>query len=402
MVASTPSGSRDRIFISYRRDGARGASARVWDWLRIGFGRERVFRMVRYELEKALAYGESEELEVEPLLVEDADLKAIPAAWLPDALQPLLAEWNVLELSESGWDDDTRRLIEAIAAATGLPVQADLEEWLALMAGAERGLAGAVHVQEPSIGAKGGEQQALENLLRKVAEAPANERPGLRAAFEALAAGDSRLAEEAFEREVESSERVMAAAAQLLAAEQRKKAEAARNVASLAVVRGDLSKAVRYFEKALEAVPDDLNAAMQLGYAWIALGSLKEAAETFSGVLTRARDLHEPTFEAWGQNGQGDVLVAQGDGPAALRAYQEGLAIREALAKRDPANTAWQVDVAVSCSKLGSFDSLLSAKNRKKYLLRGQQILLSLKEAGRLHANQDWTGWFDQALDSLE
>jgi len=163
--------------------------------LRIGFGRERVFRdvasigvgkwrqkidqaltaskacvavigrrwadetnlprlldpadMVRYELEKALAYGESEELDVVPLLVEDADLKAIPAARLPDALQPLLAEWNVLELSESGWDDDTRRLIEAIAAATGLPVQADLKEWLALMAGAERGLAGGAKFRNP-------------------------------------------------------------------------------------------------------------------------------------------------------------------------------------------------------------------------------------------------------------
>jgi hypothetical protein len=44
MAYSTPSGMRDRIFISYRRDDARGASGRVWDWLRIGFGRERVFR----------------------------------------------------------------------------------------------------------------------------------------------------------------------------------------------------------------------------------------------------------------------------------------------------------------------------------------------------------------------
>ena len=115
-----------------------------------------------------------------------------------------------------------------------------------------------------------------------------------------------------------------------------------------------------------------------------------------------ARDLNEPTFEAWGQNGQGDVLVAQGDGPAALRAYQEGLAIAEALAKREPANTAWQVDVAVSCSKMGSLGCLLPARNRKQYLLAGQQILLRLKEEGRLHANQDWTGWFDQALNSLE
>ena len=34
------------IFISYRRDDARGASGRLYDWLRIGFGRERVFRDV--------------------------------------------------------------------------------------------------------------------------------------------------------------------------------------------------------------------------------------------------------------------------------------------------------------------------------------------------------------------
>src|SRR5229473_912685 len=37
---------RDHIFISYRRDDARGASGRLYDWLRIGFGRERVFRDV--------------------------------------------------------------------------------------------------------------------------------------------------------------------------------------------------------------------------------------------------------------------------------------------------------------------------------------------------------------------
>ncbi|MFN7872318.1 MAG: hypothetical protein ACK5QQ_09010 [Cyanobacteriota bacterium] len=36
-----------------------------------------------------------------------------------------------MALSESGWDDDTRRLIEAIAAATGLPVHPELEEWMA-------------------------------------------------------------------------------------------------------------------------------------------------------------------------------------------------------------------------------------------------------------------------------
>ena len=54
---------RSCIFISYRRDDARGASGRVWDWLRIGFGREQMFRDVasigagkwRQKIEQALA-----------------------------------------------------------------------------------------------------------------------------------------------------------------------------------------------------------------------------------------------------------------------------------------------------------------------------------------------------------
>lgn len=54
---------RTRIFISYRRDDARGASGRLYDWLRIAFGREQVFRDVasigpgkwRQRIDEALA-----------------------------------------------------------------------------------------------------------------------------------------------------------------------------------------------------------------------------------------------------------------------------------------------------------------------------------------------------------
>jgi hypothetical protein len=62
MAASISSGKMDRIFISYRRDDARGASGRRWDWLGIGFGRERDFRDVaigvgkwREKIDQALA-----------------------------------------------------------------------------------------------------------------------------------------------------------------------------------------------------------------------------------------------------------------------------------------------------------------------------------------------------------
>ena len=95
------------------------------------------------------------------------------------------------------------------------------------------------------------------------------------------------------------------------------------------------------------------------------------------------------------------MLVSQGDGPGALAAFQAALAIREGLAKRDPANTEWQVDVAVSCSKLGTIESLLSVAERCSYLQRGRDILLALKESGRLHANQDYIGWFEEQLQRL-
>jgi tetratricopeptide (TPR) repeat protein len=487
---------RSCIFISYRRDDARGASGRVWDWLRIGFGRERVFRdvasigagkwrqkieqalatskacvavigrrwadatnlprlqdpndMVRHELETALASGDQEVLTVIPLLVEDAQLAQIPADQLPESLQPLLADWNVLALSESGWDDDTRRLIEAIAAATGLPVNPELEEWMALMTGAQQGLSVARGTEATGAVGRQGEEQALESLLHRAAGADPEERPALKAALAALANGNTLLAEASFEQELAASRRLRLAAAQLAASEGLREGDAARNVASLAVVRGDLSKAVRYFQMALEANPEDRDAALQLGYAWISGGELDQAGTVFTTVIEQAKSAQDPHLEGWGLNGWGDVLVAQGDGPGALAAYQAvltiaeglakrdpantgwqrdlsvshdrigdvlvaqgdgpgalaayqaGLTIAEGLAKRDPANTQWQVDLAISCGKLGSLNSLLSIQERQAYLSSGLNLLTTLKQAGKLHANQDWTGWFDSALRSLK
>jgi hypothetical protein len=97
----------------------------------------------------------------------------------------------------------------------------------------------------------------------------------------------------------------------------------------------------------------------------------------------------------------GDVLVAQGDGAGALAAYRTGLAIAEVLAARDPANAQWQTDVAVSCAKLGTLDHGQSVKARRDHLLRGREILATLKSAGRLTANQDWTEWFEKQLGKL-
>jgi len=95
------------------------------------------------------------------------------------------------------------------------------------------------------------------------------------------------------------------------------------------------------------------------------------------------------------------VLVAQGDGPGALAAYRKALGIAEALAARDPANTQWQTDLAVSCAKLGSLAHVQSLGVRREHLRRGRRILAKLKKQGRLQPNQDWIEWIDSKLAQL-
>ena len=133
------------------------------------------------------------------------------------------------------------------------------------------------------------------------------------------------------------------------------------------------------------------------------------ALAAFQAALANAEDLakRDPANRQWqrdlsvSQDRIGNVRLSQGDGPGALAAFQADLAIAEGLAKRDAANTQWQVDVAVSCSKLGTIEGLLSRAERCRYLQRGRDILLALKRTGRLHANQDFIGWFEKQLHKL-
>ena len=85
----------------------------------------------------------------------------------------------------------------------------------------------------------------------------------------------------------------------------------------------------------------------------------------------------------------GDVLVAQGEGPAALRAYQEALTIREGLAKLDPANTEWQRDLFVSKVKIGN---VLVSQGDGARALVAYQAGLTIAEglAKRDPANTQW------------
>ncbi|HTS51732.1 MAG TPA: tetratricopeptide repeat protein, partial [Burkholderiales bacterium] len=434
MKGDPPATVRDHIFISYRRDDARGASGRLYDWLRIAFGGEHLFRdvhdigvgkwrdkidgalarsavcvavigprwanadnlprlhdeadMVRHELVKALA---SEELTVVPTLVEGAEVPK--TADLPPVLRPLFDTWNARKVNEEAWEDDTRRLIAEIGGAARLSAKPDLDALLRDVGAAQQRLAELEQTRRLQAAQIEGLRGTVEDLTRKLAGASAGERPGLADAFAALARGDSLAAEGAFEREFE---------VQFRAADEARTASAgaARNVANLALVR-DVTKAVRFYRRALDVDPEDSETARLLGYAFMLLGDLKEAEAAFSrslaialrqgdswgemaaqiglgdvfqrtgnldaahGAYTAALRLGEravgtdPANTEWQRDLSvshdriGDVLVSQGDGEGALKAYRTGLAICETLAQRDPANTQWQRDLSVSHDRIG-------------------------------------------------
>lgn len=458
--------ARQHIFISYRRDDARGASGRLYDWLRIAFGGDKVFRdvasigigrwrdkidaaladcavciavigqhwanvvnlprlhdandMVRHELLRALGDGA---MIMVPALVENAPIPAV--ASLPAELRPLFDIWNARPLREDGWEDDMRRLIGELAEATGLTAGPDIDT---LMRAQQRvaELERAQQLQTEQVAAL---RTTIDELTRKFADATPADRPGLAAAFAELAQGRAEAAEYAFEREYEARARADREA-------KRDMAEAARNVANLAMLH-NVKKAIAFYWKALETHSDHSETARLLGDASIAAGDLSAAKAAFERSLASAEtqaddwakmaahgglgdvavsagdlDLANSHFRAalsiaesryrsntadpqWQHgllsslNRLGDMLVAQGDGSGALDTFHKCLCIAESLATHSPTNSQWQRGLPVSYSRIG--DVLLAQGDQAGALAafrKSHAILEAL--AARDPANSQW------------
>ena len=66
------------------------------------------------------------------------------------------------------------------------------------------------------------------------------------------------------------------------------------------------------------------------------------------------------------------------------------------------ANTQWKVDLLIFNFNLGTLENLLAPTTRRAHLQRGLDILQRLKQAGRLHANQDHTASFEKEIKKLD
>jgi tetratricopeptide (TPR) repeat protein len=199
-------------------------------------------------------------------------------------------------------------------------------------------------------------RQAVEAALRRAEDEGAEGGPDALAAIaEIRARGDVTKLERFLEHERARREaRIRADAAE--------NAEICRELAAIALVRGDSIKARRLTEEILRFFPNDYLALLTLGDLFLIAGDSTGAGERFATVhnLLEARSRSNPADIvalhdlSLSHERIGDVLVAQGDGAAALESYRKGLAIRKRLAALDPRNTEWQRDLAVSYAQLGT------------------------------------------------
>jgi hypothetical protein len=86
--------------------------------------------------------------------------------------------------------------------------------------------------------------------------------------------------------------------------------------------------------------------------------------------------------------------MSQGDRPGALNSYRDSLAIAEHLAKADPGNAGWQIDVVVFNQRLASAGD--DAVRRWTLIVA---TLRGLTAANKLTAEQ--TKWLPVAEENL-
>ena len=99
----------------------------------------------------------------------------------------------------------------------------------------------------------------------------------------------------------------------------------------------------------------------------------------------------------------GEVLVAQGNLPEALKSFRDSLAIRDRLAKADPGNAGWQRDLSVSYAKLANaYRTAGQLPQAREQLTAGRTIIARLTET-----YPDWSqwkkdlAWFDGQIAAL-
>ena len=175
-----------------------------------------------------------------------------------------------------------------------------------------------------------------------------------------MKAGDAAAAERLFAEVLEAQEQEAAAIAARAADKRREAAKAARNIAALARA-SNVGKAARLLQTRGHARSGRRADVGRYARAAMDAGRTEEGKAAFEQAASRTRDGNDPRLHYWATLGLGDVALAQGNLPSARRHYETAAAIAEPIAKADPGsgsgaspgNAGWQRDLSVSHNKIG-------------------------------------------------
>jgi tetratricopeptide (TPR) repeat protein len=134
-----------------------------------------------------------------------------------------------------------------------------------------------------------------------------------------------------------------------------------------------------------------------VGDVLVAQGNLPEALKSFRDGLAIMERLAkaDPDNAGWHRdlslfyNRVGSVLVAQGNLPEALKSFRDGLAIAERLAKAYPDKVGWQADLSIFYNSVG--DVLVAQGNLPEALQSHRDSLAIMERVTR--AAPDNAGW---------
>jgi tetratricopeptide (TPR) repeat protein len=162
----------------------------------------------------------------------------------------------------------------------------------------------------------------------------------------------------------------------------------------------DPGRARGYYEKASRLDPTNIEGEFWNGWFQQDAGNLVKARAAYDCVITSAVSGNDDGFLFWARMGIGDVLVAQGNLPEALKSFRDGLAIADRLAKSDPGNAGWQRDLSVSYAKLAyAFTKSGEESKALEALRQGRAIMVRMTSLSP--DNAVWKrdlDWFDNQI----
>ena len=226
-------------------------------------------------------------------------------------------------------------------------------------------------------------------------------------------AGNLAAAEQAFQSARQAAER---------AGNERDLMVADHGLGDVRVARGDLSGAAAAYEAGLEAAKQRAaqDPSNTDGSATSRSASIRSATCRARGAIWRRRcrptRTGSPSARSWPRRTRatprwqrdlsvsfdkiGDVQSARGNLEAALKAYQDGLAIAEKLAAQDPSNTEWQRDLSVSFDQIGDVQS---ARGNLEAALKAYEDGLAIREklAAQDPSNTGWQRDLSVSFDKI-